>query len=624
MANVKLVNVNKVYEGGVKAVNNFNLDISNEEFVVFVGPSGCGKSTTLRMIAGLESITSGELYIDNKLVNDLEPKDRDIAMVFQNYALYPHMTVYENMAFGLKQIHMPKEEIDVKVKEAAEILGITEFLSRKPRALSGGQRQRVALGRSIVRNPKVFLLDEPLSNLDAKLRVQMRSEITKIHERVKTTFIYVTHDQTEAMTMGTRIVVMRDGYIQQVDTPKNLYESPCNVFVATFLGSPQMNILNVILTKENNKLFATLKDNKNVKFPLSDHIKNQILDDKYIGKEVLLGVRPEFVYANEKDVDIKQVQVSFVEMLGSESIVYIQVPGVEKELIMSTREHNPINKGDCIDIKFDVDHIHLFDVESELSIIGEPHENEFKTKLKSLNGNVLFNLGGKDILLSSMQVKRLNPSFDLSKEVLVGIKPTDAFLTEKENCVEFAGKIEFIIETGNKRLAYVSGIIADKLFVVRLSLDEKVKEGKVKLFIDLNNISIKDVQNGDTILTYYQFFENSFVGGVKENDYNLIVSFGKHKIVVNKEKFKNISAGPHKIVIPCNALKFDAESLKHNKNTLISFKSINEELLGTNKVIYVKDENATEKYLSFVCDNSVNIFKGKIKAVVDEEKLIIE
>ncbi len=623
MANVKLVNINKVYDGGVKAVNNFNLDISNEEFVVFVGPSGCGKSTTLRMIAGLESITSGELYIDNKLVNDLEPKDRDIAMVFQNYALYPHMTVYENMAFGLKQTHMPKDKIDTKVKEAAEILGISDLLSRKPRALSGGQRQRVALGRSIVRNPKVFLLDEPLSNLDAKLRVQMRSEITKIHERVKTTFIYVTHDQTEAMTMGSRIVVMHDGDIQQVDTPKNLYECPCNVFVATFLGSPQMNILNVFLSIENGTLFATLKDNRNIKFTLSNYIKNQILDDKYIGKEVLLGVRPEFVYLDNKESDIKDAKVSFVEMLGSELIVYIKIPGIEKELIMSTREHTPICKGNSIGIKFDFEHIHLFDAENELSIIGEPYENELKLKLNAINNKISFNVENKEIFLSNEQVKRLNPSFDLSKEVVIGIKPTDAFLTNKENCVEFNGKIEFIVEAGNKKLAYLSGIISDKLFVVRLPFDSKINQGNIKLFIDFNNISIKDSENGDTILTYYQFFENSFVAEVKDKKENLIVSFGKHKVIVSKDKFKSISAGTHKVIIPCDALKFNEESLKLHKNTIIYLKAINEENLGTKKVIYVKEESAADKYLSFICDSSVNVFKEKIKAAIDEDKLII-
>ncbi|MBQ1488095.1 MAG: sn-glycerol-3-phosphate ABC transporter ATP-binding protein UgpC, partial [Lachnospiraceae bacterium] len=240
MAGLSLRNINKVYPNGFEAVKDFNLEISDQEFIIFVGPSGCGKSTTLRMIAGLEDISSGELRIGERLVNDVEPKDRDIAMVFQNYALYPHMTVYENMAFGLKLRKVPKDEIDKMVKEAAKILDLTPLLDRKPKALSGGQRQRVAMGRAIVRNPKVFLMDEPLSNLDAKLRVQMRIEIAKLHQRLGTTIIYVTHDQTEAMTLGTRIVVMKGGVVQQVDTPQNLYEKPANLFVAGFMGSPQM------------------------------------------------------------------------------------------------------------------------------------------------------------------------------------------------------------------------------------------------------------------------------------------------------------------------------------------------------------------------------------------------
>ena len=249
MASVTLKNVYKVYPGGVTAVSDFNLDIADKEFIVLVGPSGCGKTTTLRMVAGLEEITEGELYIGDKMMNDVAPKDRDIAMVFQNYALYPHMTVYDNMAFGLKLRKTPKAEIDRRVKEAARMLDIEHLLNRKPKALSGGQRQRVAVGRAIVREPKVFLMDEPLSNLDAKLRVQMRTELTTLHQRLQTTFIYVTHDQTEAMTMGSRIVVMKDGFIQQVDTPQNLYDYPTNLFVAGFIGSPQMNFINVVLEK---------------------------------------------------------------------------------------------------------------------------------------------------------------------------------------------------------------------------------------------------------------------------------------------------------------------------------------------------------------------------------------
>ena len=261
MATLKFKNINKIYDNNVQAVFDFNLEVQDKEFIVFVGPSGCGKSTTLRMVAGLEDITSGELYIDDKLVNDVAPKNRDIAMVFQSYALYPHMTVYENMAFGLKLKKMPKEEINKKINEVAEILGLTDYLNRKPKALSGGQRQRVALGRAIVRNPKVFLMDEPLSNLDAKLRVQMRSEIAKIHEQVGATTIYVTHDQTEAMTMASRIVVMKDGYIQQIGTPKEVYNNPNNMFVAGFIGAPAMNFIKGVF-KEKEFVIDTKNDLK--------------------------------------------------------------------------------------------------------------------------------------------------------------------------------------------------------------------------------------------------------------------------------------------------------------------------------------------------------------------------
>ena len=299
MASVSLNHIYKVYSGNVTAVSDFCLDIEDKEFIVLVGPSGCGKSTTLRMVAGLEEISSGELYIGDRLVNDVAPKDRDIAMVFQNYALYPHMTVFDNMAFGLKLRKTPKAEIKQRVEEAAKILDISHLLNRKPKALSGGQRQRVALGRAIVREPKVFLFDEPLSNLDAKLRVAMRTEITKLHQRLQTTFIYVTHDQTEAMTMASRIVVMKDGFVQQVDTPQNLYDYPANLFVAGFIGSPQMNFFTVKLVKEGNDVAAVFGDNKII-FPPSKLAK--FADEDYIGKEVYMGIRPENIH--DEDVFI--------------------------------------------------------------------------------------------------------------------------------------------------------------------------------------------------------------------------------------------------------------------------------------------------------------------------------
>ena len=329
MADLQLKHIYKRYPGGVTAVGDFCLDIEDKEFIILVGPSGCGKSTTLRMVAGLEEISEGELYIGGRLVNDVAPKDRDIAMVFQNYALYPHMTVFENMAFGLKLRKTPKDEIKKRVTEAAKILDIEHLLDRKPKALSGGQRQRVAMGRAIVRNPKVFLMDEPLSNLDAKLRVAMRTEIKKLHNRLQTTFIYVTHDQTEAMTMGTRIVVMKDGVIQQVDTPANLYSKPDNIFVAGFIGSPQMNFVDAVLSEKSDGLYATFA-NDSIKIPdgkVTPELK------KYIGKTVVLGIRPEDIHDDEaflasRPEAVASAYVDVTEMMGAETYLYLTIAGV--------------------------------------------------------------------------------------------------------------------------------------------------------------------------------------------------------------------------------------------------------------------------------------------------------
>ncbi len=316
---------------GVVAVQEFNLDIADKEFIVLVGPSGCGKSTTLRMIAGLEDISGGELYIGDRLVNDVPPKDRDIAMVFQNYALYPHMTVYDNMAFALKLRHAPKDEIDKKVKEAAEILDITQYLGRKPKALSGGQRQRVAIGRAIVREPKVLLMDEPLSNLDAKLRNQMRAEIIKLRQRINTTFIYVTHDQTEAMTLGDRIVIMKDGFIQQIGTPQEVFNHPYNLFVATFIGTPQMNLFeNAELVKENGK-YAVKLDNVTVE--LSEEKQAALAKNNVAPQKVVLGVRPEHIELG-KDGIAATVDVS--EMMGSSVHLHVTAMGRDVVLVVST------------------------------------------------------------------------------------------------------------------------------------------------------------------------------------------------------------------------------------------------------------------------------------------------
>ena len=359
MATLKFRNINKVYENKVQAVFNFNLDVEDKEFIVFVGPSGCGKSTTLRMVAGLEEITSGELYIDDVFVNDVLPKDRDIAMVFQNYALYPHMSVYDNMAFALKLRKLPKDEIDKRVFEAAEILGLEEYLNRKPRQLSGGQRQRVALGRAIVRSPKVFLMDEPLSNLDAKLRVQMRSEIAKIHKRVGATTIYVTHDQTEAMTMASRIVIMKDGYIQQIGTPKEVYNHPANIFVGGFIGSPAMSFFK---GKIINRHFV-IEGNEKISIELSEQIYETI--KSYEGKQIVLGIRPEdlsIVPSDSKGVGILSIEADVVELLGHELIVYGYLDN--QKLLIKTSAMHEIEVGDIIKVSIDMNKIHFFDPET--------------------------------------------------------------------------------------------------------------------------------------------------------------------------------------------------------------------------------------------------------------------
>ena len=367
MASVKLEHIYKIYDGGVEAVSDVNLEIEDKEFIILVGPSGCGKSTTLRMIAGLEDISKGTLTIGDMVANDVAPKDRDIAMVFQNYALYPHMSVYDNMAFGLKLRKTPKEEIRRRVEEAARILDIDHLLDRKPKALSGGQRQRVALGRAIVRDPKVFLLDEPLSNLDAKLRAQMRTEISKLHLRLGTTFIYVTHDQTEAMTMGTRIVVMKDGFIQQIDTPMGLYNTPANMFVAGFIGSPQMNFTDCVVGADGNSL--TL-DGHTINVP--EGIAAKIKAAGCEGKEVVLGIRPEDLHDEEAFLATSAEStvdafVEVTEQMGSETFLYLKIG--ETSYTARVNPRTTAAPQSNIKIAFDLNKIHLFDKETENVII---------------------------------------------------------------------------------------------------------------------------------------------------------------------------------------------------------------------------------------------------------------
>ena len=372
MASVKLTNVKKVYDKKVVAVHDFNLDIKDKEFVVFVGPSGCGKSTTLRMIAGLEEISEGTVEIDGVVVNDLQPKDRDIAMVFQNYALYPHLTVFENMAFSLRLKKVPNDEVFRRVTEAAKVLGITEYLTRKPRALSGGQRQRVAIGRAMVRDSKVFLMDEPLSNLDAKLRNQMRAEIILLREKINTTFIYVTHDQTEAMTLGDRIVIMKDGFIQQVGTPTEVFEHPVNLFVAGFIGAPQMNTFRTELVRENGKYYVT---------PLGSRIEvdgetgENLAAKAVVGRSVVLGVRPEHITLSQPGPHAIPCTIIVTEMMGSELHIHAETEDGAQLVVrvptlgLRRQERAELVNGAKIHVSFPGEVMHLFDPETERNLI---------------------------------------------------------------------------------------------------------------------------------------------------------------------------------------------------------------------------------------------------------------
>ncbi|MET1177462.1 MULTISPECIES: ABC transporter ATP-binding protein [Bacillales] len=381
MAELVLDHIFKIYDKKVTAVKDFNLRVADKEFIVFVGPSGCGKSTTLRMIAGLEDISQGDLYIDGKRVNDVPPKDRDIAMVFQNYALYPHMSVYDNMAFGLKLRKTPKAEIKQRVNEAARILGLEELLNRKPKALSGGQRQRVALGRAIVRDAKVFLMDEPLSNLDAKLRVQMRAEIAKLHKRLDTTTIYVTHDQTEAMTMATRLVVMKDGIIQQVGAPKDVYEKPINVFVGGFIGSPAMNFFTGTLKEGTIKIGEQTLEIPELKMKM-------LRDQGYVGKDIILGIRPEDfhnegAYFTKSPNTAFTTQIDVAELMGAEIMLYSTLEG--QDFVARVDAKNIIQAGENIELALDMNKAHFFDKGTEHRILVEEDEQMQESMKLSAN-----------------------------------------------------------------------------------------------------------------------------------------------------------------------------------------------------------------------------------------------
>ena len=525
MASLKLSHIYKVYENGHKAVNDFNIDIEDKEFIVFVGPSGCGKSTTLRMIAGLEEITAGDLFIGDTLVNDMEPKDRDIAMVFQNYALYPHMTVYDNMAFGLKNKHMPNDQIRDRVLEAAKILDIEDYLERKPKAMSGGQRQRVALGRAIVRNPKVFLLDEPLSNLDAKLRAQMRTEITKLHKKLQTTFIYVTHDQVEAMTMGTRIVVMKLGYVQQIDTPLNLYNKPRNKFVAGFIGTPQMNFFDVTLLRHGDSVTVTFDDGKNFEVPFETVSKAHAsyLDGT---KTVILGIRPEHLSITDKETGIK-AKVNVVEQLGNESIVYGQL-SLDSEIDLKSKNQVTIKipsgvtyeLGDIINIAVDTDRIHLFDKESELTIIEEvPQYTVVDAKVSRGKLDLL----GSKVALPEVYAQAIGEN----KELTVHIPPYACV----DSGNDYTLKVHNVEQIGKTRLVALE--YGDRY--IFLSTDKEVAVGDDFSF-SLRNETLRVLVNGEVVLEPVAEKESLLGTFVKQKEAVNFVKEGKELVEVTGEE----------------------------------------------------------------------------------------
>ena len=473
MANLKLSHIYKVYDNGHKAVNDFSIDIADREFIVFVGPSGCGKSTTLRMIAGLETITAGDLLIGDTRVNDMEPKDRDIAMVFQSYALYPHMTVYENMAFGLRNRKMPEKEIKERVLKAAKILDIEDYLDRKPKAMSGGQRQRVALGRALVRDPKVFLLDEPLSNLDAKLRAAMRTEITALHKSLNTTFIYVTHDQVEAMTMGTRIVVMKLGYVQQIDTPMNLYNEPYNKFVAGFIGTPQMNFFDVTLKREQDDVNVLFPNGDKVTVPYENVSK---IHNHYLNGDVpvTFGIRPEHIKLNKEGRGLKFV-VTNVEHLGSDSIVYgklgdhlgeFTMKDEGKLIVVKVNEAKGVEVGDVAYAEPDPEKVHFFDAETEVTLMNKiPPYNTLEAEV---DGDGMTVLGTKVALPDAF--KRAIGAADRFELII----PPHAIVEGND----FELKVARIEKVDNDRLAYLEN--GDSyLFAL---VNETVKEGDTYRF----------------------------------------------------------------------------------------------------------------------------------------------
>ena len=604
MANLSLKHLYKIYENGTKAVDDFNLEIKDDEFIVFVGPSGCGKSTTLRMIAGLEEITAGDFYIDGVLANNLEPKDRDMAMVFQNYALYPHMSVYDNMAFGLRIRHVSKDEIDKRVHEAARILDIENQLDKKPKNMSGGQRQRVALGRSIVRKPKVFLLDEPLSNLDAKLRSSMRSEITRLHNVLKTTFIYVTHDQVEAMTMGTRIVVMKNGVIKQVDSPMNLYDYPENVFVAGFIGTPQMNFINARLSFEGENILLKSSVN-NFLYEHKDFSHIDILNI-IKQKDIIIGIRPEHTHLDVKEnKNAFECEIAVIEALGNEMNVIVESVVDKTRIIVKMLRDDNLSVGQKVYVTFDVNKIHIFDKESENTLLERiPSAMTFKAQI--VDNNLLF----------------LNQKIALSKwnsDALKGHK--NLFISLPISALTKGNDITLIVNKKEKikdEWLFSAEVNGEYIYFKN---SEYIDGDKISLDIDLSKIYYYD-EDGELVLKHFD----------GENRFNGELVPVKKKIPCVKNNLIDISLY-EKYEDAKN--KHDIDTLKQlkikEKNKLVfNYKLFDNEIEpNIEDVIRVYALLGKKFYLHHICyivnANDINInehgnYVGSVKEVIDYGK----
>ena len=645
MASLSLRHIYKIYPGNVKAVSDFNLEIDDKEFIVFVGPSGCGKSTTLRMIAGLEEISAGELYIDGRLVNDVEPKDRDIAMVFQNYALYPHMTVYENMAFGLRLRKMASQEIDDRVKEAAAVLGITPLLSRKPKALSGGQRQRVALGRAIVREPKVFLLDEPLSNLDAKLRVQMRTEITKLHNKLATTFIYVTHDQTEAMTMGTRIVVIKDGIVQQVDTPQFLYDSPENKFVASFLGSPQMNFFeHTVLSRENGKMYATFGNNK---IEIPEEKAKRLIDDAYIGQEITLGVRPEDIHDEEIFISsspqtVINAHVDVMEKLGNETFLYMEVSGKEDYTVARIDARTSVKAGEDVKLAIDAHHLHFFDNKTELTIMGVPKYNMIDAKLEKENDGLVVKFGDTVIAFPEAVAAKLTAPELIGGSVKLGIPP-EALRTEADADTDAVVKaVADFTEPFPRFTAVYSALKGKTTFLVaKHALDADVKNGaKLAYYVNPADIMLFDPATGEKVIAFRAVTDNKTMAKVVTKETvvtpkapkvaegevaapspeptvvkTAAISFGKSKVVVPNENGE-FTDGEYEVIVDYKNMEATKEAAQASPKLVIAGVVEDADVLGDNTIVYARVEGMQPYFTGIVAGTPKLNIGDKIKFVI--------